>query len=58
SDDDLQYEVQRFTDLSRVTNTDKNTEKWLRHVEQYRKERNVTKKIEEIDNKEELDTYL
>ena len=51
-------EVRHFTNLSQVTNTDKNTEKWLWHVDRYRKEQNIEKKLNEIDNNEELDTYL
>ncbi|CAG8815818.1 20427_t:CDS:2, partial [Gigaspora margarita] len=55
---DLQNEVQRLSNFSKVTNTDKNTEKWLHHVTRYIKEHNIQKNLDQIDNREELDKFL
>lgn len=54
----LQEEVQRLSNLSKVTNTDKNTEKWLRHITRYIKENNIQKNLDQIDNRDELDEFL
>ncbi|CAG8731147.1 21085_t:CDS:2 [Cetraspora pellucida] len=51
-------EAQRLINLSYVANTEKNTSKWLRHVDQYREEKNITKMLDQFDNKEELDVFL
>ncbi|GES72808.1 hypothetical protein GLOIN_2v1482044 [Rhizophagus clarus] len=42
-------EIYRLQQLSRVKNTDKCTSKWLRVVDRFNKEANMTKKINQYD---------
>ncbi|RIB04956.1 hypothetical protein C2G38_2221008 [Gigaspora rosea] len=51
-------EAQRFINLSYVTNTEKNTSKWLRHIDRFRKEKNIVNTLDEFDNKAELVTFI
>lgn len=51
-------EAQRLINLSFVANTERNTSKWLRHVDRYREARNILKSLDQFDNKEELDIFL
>ena len=54
----LHEEADRLKNLSYVANTERNTTKWLRHVDRYRQENNINKTIDQIDNKAELDEFL
>ncbi|CAG8701515.1 8189_t:CDS:2 [Cetraspora pellucida] len=51
-------EAQQLINLSYVTNTEKNTSKWLHHVDRYREEKNITKMLNQFNNKEEFDVFL
>ncbi|RIB13663.1 hypothetical protein C2G38_2248713 [Gigaspora rosea] len=51
-------EAQRFINLSYITNTEKNISKWLRHIDQFRKEKNIVNTLDKFDNKAELDTFI
>ncbi|GBB93011.1 hypothetical protein RclHR1_00210007 [Rhizophagus clarus] len=51
-------EIYRLQQLSRVKNTDKCTSKWLRVVDRFNKEANMTKKINQYDTCNELEDFL
>jgi len=51
-------EIYKLQQLSRVKNTDKCTSKWLRVVDRFNKEANITKKINQHDTCKELEDFL
>ncbi|CAG8851454.1 27517_t:CDS:1, partial [Racocetra persica] len=54
----LHEEAKHLKNLSYVANTEKNTTKWLHHVDRYRQANNIDKTIDQIDNKAELNEFL
>ena len=51
-------EINQLQQLSRVKNTDKCTSKWLRMVNKFNKEANLTKNINQYDTCKELEEFL